>query len=311
MKAAVLERYGADGNFILKEVKSPEVKDGQILIQNKASSVNPVDVDIRKGAMRLSSGLFGEHIIGTDFAGIVKETKSSRFQVGDEVFGFKLATAGHTWATEVAVDEDNAVLKPTTLSFAEAASLALVSITAYQAMFEHGKLEEGKQLLINGTTGGVGTAAVQIAKAYGYFVTGTASTNRVEDARKLGCDVVIDYKKEKIPTDKKFDLIFDTAAKLTLTDVEDSLTKEGLLITLRPNTEDLKHAISSGIDLLKSRMKVFWAKSNAEDLTTMKQLMEAGKLKPIIAKTFSISQLSQALKAQEEGGFVGKIAIEI
>ncbi|MCK7555467.1 NADP-dependent oxidoreductase [Chitinophaga sedimenti] len=219
MKAAVLAHYGAPENFEVKEVQVPEIQEGQILVHNYASSVNPVDTMVRRGTLKLVSGLFGEHIIGSDFAGVVNASKSSRFKPGDEVFGFKNAVAGHAYAEYVVVDENNAALKPNNINFTEAASMPLVALTAWQGLTREGKLQAGQRVLINGCTGGVGCMAVQLAKHMGAIVTGTCSTHHKLLAGELGCDEVIDYEKEQLPEDGRFDVIFDTAARLTLSDV--------------------------------------------------------------------------------------------
>ncbi|MCK8494672.1 NAD(P)-dependent alcohol dehydrogenase [Spirosoma sp. RP8] len=311
MKAAVLEHYGDPSEFKIKEVDAPTIEDGQILIRNRASSVNPVDVLVRQGKMRLVSGLFGEQIIGCDFAGTVVESRSSRFKAGDEVFGCKSPMAGHTYAELVAVDADVAALKPETISFTEAASLPTTALTAWQGLLKEGELKSGDQVLINGCTGGVGVAAVQIAKSLGATVTGTCQGDHAETARELGCDQVINYETEPIPKDNRYALIFDAAGKLTFSDVEDSLTPDGLLVTTKPDATDFASAVSSLIDLAKPRMKLVIVSANAPDLMHVKDLVESGKLRPLIAQTFPLEQVGPAHQMLETDDFVGKITLEI
>ena len=311
MKAAVLEHYGSPQAFKIKDVEAPTPADGQVLIRNYASSVNPIDTLARQGTLRLSSGLLGEPVLGSDFCGVVTASRSSRFKVGDEVFGFVSPTTGHAYAEQLTVAEEAAALKPTNLSYVEAGALPMVSITAYQGLTQEGNLQAGQRVLINGCTGGVGSVAVQLAKALGAHVTGTCQGDHVGAARELGCDEVINYETQKIPQDHSFDLIFDTAAKLTLTEVEGSLTAAGLLVTTKPDYEDVSSAVSSAIDLLKARMKLVQAKPTTADLSRMKKFIEQGQLKPYIAQTFPLAELAQAHEMLEHGDFVGKVAVEI
>ncbi len=311
MKAAVLEHYGSPQEFKIKDIDTPRLKNGQVLIRNHASSVNPIDALVRQGLLRFASGLWGEPVLGCDFCGVVIELRSSRFQVGDEVFGFVSPMTGHAYAEQVAVDEKVAALKPANLNYVEAAALPMVSLTAYQGLVGKGRLQAGQRVLINGCTGGVGAAAVQIAKALGAHVTGTCQGSRRAVARELGCDEVLDYQTQPIPKDRSFDLIFDTAAKLTLSQVEKSLTKTGLLVTTKPNYTSIARALTSALDLLKPRMKMVQAKSIPEDLLKIKALIEQGQLKPIIAQTFPLEEIAQAHEMLARGGFVGKVAVQI
>lgn len=311
MKAAVLEHYGSPQEFKIKEVPTPEIEDGQVLIRNHASSVNPVDALAREGTLRLSSGLLGEPVLGSDFCGTVIASKSSRFREGDEVFGFVSPTTGHAYAEQVAVAENAAAPKPTNISFTEAGSLPMVSITAYQGLVKDGGLQAGQRVLINGCTGGVGSAAVQIAKSLGAYVVGTCQGEHAAVARAMGCDEVLDYETQQIPQDQSFDLLFDTAAKLTLSDVEKSLTEQGLLVTTKPPLDGVGTALESAVDLVKARMKMVHADPTTADLTKMKDLVEQGQLKPYVAQTFPLAQLPQAHEMLEKGGFVGKVAVAI
>lgn len=193
MQAAVLEHYGSPHNFRIKDVGKPAIATGQVLVRSYASSVNPIDVLVREGTLRLLSGLLGEPIIGTDYCGTVVESRSTQFEIGDELFGCVAPTTGHAYAQLVVVNETETALKPPTLSYTEAAALALVSLTAYQALVHEGRLRAGQRVLINGCTGGVGSAAVQIARILGARVTGTCQAEHLAAARALGCDEVLDY----------------------------------------------------------------------------------------------------------------------
>lgn len=311
MKAAVLSQYGDASNFEIKDVKIPEIEEGQILVRSFASSVNPVDTLVRKGKLKLLTGLFGEHIIGSDFAGVVSASSSSRFKPGDEVYGFKNAAAGHAYAEYVVVDEDNAAIKPSNLSFAESASLPLVALTAYQGLTREGKLQAGQHVLINGCTGGVGCMAVQIAKKLGATVTGTCKSAHTLLARELGCDFVIDYEREEIPADGRYDLMLDLAAQLTLSDIEKSLKPEGVLVTTKPPSDGVGEVLSSAIDLLKARMRMYMVDPLTADLDVLRSWVEACDVRPVIMKSFPLELTGEAHAMLEDESVAGKVVIEI
>lgn len=311
MKAAVLNKYGSPQELRIKDIPKPQIAEGQILIRNFASSVNPVDTQVRRGRLRMASGIFGTSVIGSDFCGKVIESKSSKFNVGDDVFGFVTATTGHAYAEYVAVDEKEAALKPANLNYAESSSLPLVACTAWQALVKLGNIKKGYHVLINGCTGGVGSAAVQIAKSFGSIVTGTCSEKHMDTARELGCDHLLNYKSDTIPQDKRYNLIFDTAGKLMLSDVEESLTDDGLLIVTIPVMKNIKTIFSSSLELLKKRMKLIVLKPDQETLSNIKRLIEEGNLRPSIAKAFPIEAISQAHEMLEKESFAGKLVVEI
>jgi NADPH:quinone reductase-like Zn-dependent oxidoreductase len=311
MKAAVLEHYGSAQAFRIKNVAAPSLKAGQVLVRNYASSVNPVDVLARRGWLRVASGLWGEPVLGSDFCGVVTATRSRRFGVGDEVWGFVSPATGHAYAEQVAVPDKLAALKPANLSYVEAAALPLAGLTAYQALVRLGCLKAAQRVLINGCTGGVGTAAVQIAKALGAHVTGTCRGSHRAVAHALGCDEVLDYQTQLIPQDRSLDLILDTAAQLTLAKLAGSLTAQGLLITARPAYDSLASALASARDLLKPRMKMVRVQSRPADLLALKALIEQGRLKPYLAQTFPLAEIAQAHELLERGDLVGKVAIEL
>lgn len=312
MKAAVLENYGPSEGFKIKEVEDPGIDDGQILVGNKATSVNPVDTIVRSGKFRLLSGLFGEHIIGSDFCGTVVESKSPSFQKGDEVYGFNRAIRGGAYAELVAVDAHEAAIKPYNLSFTEAASLPLVATTAWQGLVKFGKIRKGYNILINGCTGGVGSAAVQIAKTFGVTVTGVCNGKYADYARSLGCDEVIDYKREKIPIDIHYDLIFDCAGKLTISDVKESLAKDAMFVTTKGNLDSAGGILQTGVDLLLNKhMKFIVLEPSGTDLSHLRELIEADKLKPHVHQVFPLEEISAAHKMVENESFPGKIAVEI
>lgn len=312
MKAAVLKKYGSVDQFMIKDIPVPELKDAQILIRNYASSVNPVDTLIRKGKLKLLTGLGGDKVIGSDFSGVVLASRSKRFKIGDEVFGLTNSLKGKAYAEIVQVSEDNVVHKPSGLTFAEAAVLPMVGLTAWCGIFTEGKVQEGDRVLVLGCTGGVGSAAVQIAKSFGAYVTGTCSGKHVDFAYQLGCDLVYNYETESVPETEMYDLIFDATGKYHLKKFEGQLTAEAMFISTRGGANDLMSGIESAMEIaFKKKMKVIVVKPNVKDLLMLKELVESGKLKPLIARSFPIEQIGEAHLMVEEGSFTGKVAVEI
>jgi len=312
MKAAIIEHYGSPDEFKIKELPTPEIDKGEILIRNRASSVNPIDTIVRKGTVKLVSGLIGDQLLGSDFSGTVLATKSKRFKVGDEVFGLNSAIKGGSYAEEIVANAEHAALKPTSLSFTEAASLPLVGLTAWQGMVDDGKLRSGDRILITGCTGGVGFVAVQIAKALGAHVTGTCSAKHVEFAKSLGTDEVIAYDQAEIPKNQKFDLIFDASGHYTISDMKENLTDEAMFVTTKAGADSLKGAFEAATDMIfQKRMKIVRMDMDDDDLEKLADLVNEGKLKPHIAKTFPLAQIAAAHRMLEDESFLGKIAIEI
>jgi NADPH:quinone reductase-like Zn-dependent oxidoreductase len=312
MKAAIIAKYGDPEVFQMAEMPVPEIENGQILIQNKASSVNPVDTLVRQGKTRLITGLFGKHIIGADFSGVVIQSKNSAFGIGTEVFGMLNAVKGGAYAEMIICEGDNMAIKPANVSFTEAAVVPLVGLTAWQALLVEGKLQSGWNILITGCTGGVGTMAVQIAKHFGNIVTGTCSSDHADFAKKIGADHVIPYETEKIPVENQFDLIFDASGHFTISDLKGSLKEEALFVSTRGGTDDLGGIVQAAIDLtLQKRMKLVQVKPDSAHLYQLAQLMESGALKAYISETYPLDQLTVAHRKAEEGNFTGKIAIAI
>jgi len=312
MKAAIIEHYGSPDEFKIKELPTPEIDKGEILIRNRASSVNPIDTIVRKGTVKLVSGLIGDQLLGSDFSGTVLATKSKRFKVGDEVFGLNSAIKGGSYAEEIVADAEHAALKPASLSFAEAASLPLVGLTAWQGMVDDGKLRAGDRILITGCTGGVGFVAVQIAKALGAHVTGTCSAKHVEFAKSLGTDEVIAYDQAGVPKNQKFDLIFDASGHYTISDMKENLTDEAMFVTTKAGADSLKGAFKAATDMIfQKRMKIVRMDMDDDDLEKLAELVNEGKLKIHIAKTFPLAQIAAAHRMLEDESFLGKIAIEI
>lgn len=311
MRAAILEHYGEPEAFTIKDVPTPGIKQGQVLIANIASSVNPVDVLVRKGKTKLLTGLIGGHLIGSDFSGTVIGSESDRFKPGDEVFGMNNAVnGGGAYAEQIVAHENATALKPANLSFAQAAVLPLVALTAWQSLVDEGKIGNGYRVLIMGCTGGVGIPAVQIAHTFQSAVTGTCSGKHMAFAQSIGVNRVVDYNNMDVLKDEKFDLIFDASGHFTISDMKSNLTEEAMFVSTRGGTDDLKGVAEALLDLtFKKRMKIVRVNANPADLDKIRTMAETGALTPHIAATFPLEQLAAAHRMQEEGGFTGKIAI--
>lgn len=311
MKAAVIEQHETFHYFTIKNVPSPKCGKGQILIRNKASSVNPIDTLVRKGAAGTVAKFFGHQILGSDFCGTVIGSRSDYFNEGDEVYGFNSALSGGAYAEEVAVDEEHAAPKPVNLSHTEAGVLPLVTSTAWQGLFHDGEMKCSDHVIITGCTGGVGSMAVQLAKNFGHRVTGVCSEAHVEFARRLGCDEVICYESEDIPADHQFDLFFDAAGKYTLSDFQDSLKESGIFVSTRGGIEDIGSAAEALVDVITRPMKIMKVKPRMIDLLSIKKLVEESTLKPVIADVFPLEALDKAYEMVENEHFIGKIAVTI
>ncbi|WP_439556884.1 NAD(P)-dependent alcohol dehydrogenase [Dyadobacter sp.] len=312
MKAAIITEYGSPEVFKMADLPTPEIEDGQVLIQNKASSVNPVDTLVRQGKTRLITGLFGQHVLGADFSGVVMESKNPAFNVGSEVYGMLSAVKGGAYAEMLVAEEENMHFKPANISFTEAASIPLVGLTAWQGLMDNGKMLSRQHVLITGCTGGVGYIAVQIAKHFGNTVTGTCSESHADFAKQIGADHIIIYDKEEIPAEKQFDLIFDASGHFTISDLKDSLTDTGLFVTTRGGADSLGGVVDAAIDMVfQKRMKLVVVKPNSEELFQLAKLIEAGVIKPQVSKTFALENLGPAHQMVEEESFTGKVAVEI
>lgn len=321
MKAIVHARYGRPDVLELGEVEMPVIEDDQVLVRVHASSVNPVEWYGVTGPYfaRIGSGLRKPKntAVGGDLAGRVeavgKDVKAFRPQ--DEVFG----TSGGSWAEYACAREARLGPKPANLSFEEAAAVPVAAITALQALRDKAQVQPGQKVLINGASGGVGTFAVQIAKSFGAEVTGVCSTRNVELIRSLGADHVVDYTREDFTRrGGQHDLMLDIAGSRSFFDFRRALTPKATVVLIGgPMTYrglgPLPHLAGT---LLKSRgrsqtVKFFVAKITTEDLVVLKELLEAGKVTPVIDRKYQLSEASEALRYLGEGHARGKVVITV
>lgn len=323
MKAIVQDTYGSPDVLQLKDIEKPLVKDDEVLVRVHAAAVHPGDLIIMRGEpyiVRLAGfGLLRpkKKVPGFDVAGRVDTVGKNvtQFQPGDEVFG----ESNGALAEFAAVAEDKLSLKPANLALMHAAATAVSGVTALRAVRDQGKVHPGQQVLINGASGGVGTFAVQIAKALGADVTGVCSTKNVDMVRSIGADHVIDYTREDFTkSGKRYDLILDNVANHSLSDLRRALTPTGTLI---PNngtsggrwTGTMGRIVKANLMSLfvSQRLHPFVSAVRKQDLLALKELIETGRVTPVIDKTYSLSEAPEALRYLEEGHTRGKAVITI
>jgi NADPH:quinone reductase-like Zn-dependent oxidoreductase len=324
MKAILHKRYGRPdraGVLELREIDKPAIEDDQLLVRVHASSVNPAEWYEVTGLFfaRPSSGLLKpkRELKGGDLAGRVeavgKDVKD--FQPGDEVFG----ASGGSWAEYAAAREIRLAPKPANVSFEEAAAVPIAGITALQALRDHGGVQAGQKVLINGASGGVGTFAVQLAKSFGADVTAVCSTRNVDQARALGADRVVDYKQEDFTQlGERHDLMLEVAGRRSFFAFRRVLTPQATVVMIGgPMTyRGLGPLPHIGATFLKSRgrsqkVKFFVAKINKDDLKFLGGLLEAEKVRSVIDRRYELSELPDALAYLGEGHARGKVVVTV
>jgi NADPH:quinone reductase-like Zn-dependent oxidoreductase len=315
MKAIVHHKYGPPEVLELKEVQKPIPRDDEVLIKVFAASVNPYDWHQVRGKpilFRLSTGLFvPKHITpGKDVAGKIEAVGKSvkHFTPGDEVFG----TANYGALAEYAsVAERNLELIPSGSTFAQAATLPMAGITALQSLRDNGKIRPGQKVLINGSSGGVGTFAVQLAKWFGAEVTGVCSSQNTALVRSLGADYVIDYtKKDFTQSGRYYDLIIDNVGNKDISEIKRVLNPGGICVVV---------GFTSVANLLKVFLhSPFRKKTNfmipkfyKKDLTFLKELVESNKILPVIDKSYPLDEVTEAIRYLEKGHARGKVVITV
>lgn len=322
MKAIISERYGGPETLKLSEVSTPTPNENQVLVRVRASSINFGNYVLLSGKPRLARLVFGlmkpkYPIPGGDMAGIVEAVgaKVTQFQAGDEVFGDLSSSGFSAFAEYVVVDEKTLALKPTNLTFAEAAAVPMAATTALQAIRDKGKVKTGQKVLIHGASGGVGTFAVQIAKAFGAEVTAVVSTRNVDIARSLGANQVIDYKKEDMKDhDQTYDLILGVNGGQSLTTYKRMLKENGVFVHVGGESSQMYQTMIQRSWLSMSGKKKFFTflqRANQKDLVLMKELIEEGKIKPVIDRSYSLIEVPDAFRYFEQGHSQGKVIIEI
>lgn len=312
MKAFTKTKYGGPEVLQLEDVEVPSLKDGHILIKVMANSANPADWHILRGKpffARFSFGLFkpSEKIPGADFAGIVVKagTGVTNFKTGDRVFGETLN--GGAFAEYVLAPANVCSLMPKGMDYSIMASVPIAGLTALQALITHGQLKKGESVLINGSSGGVGHFAVQIARAYGAKVTGVCSERNVEFVRSLGADDVIAYDKEDIHKHKgKYDLVVDTNGNLTHNDYK-RMGRRGVMVGFTTMGRMMSVLLKKAFN--RFPLVVFTAEANTKDLDTLASLVQSGKVKVHIERTYPYREIPAAIRYIESMRTKGKVAM--
>ncbi len=322
MKAIIQDRYGSPDVLQLKEIDKPAIGDEEILLQVRAAGID-------QGVWHLMAGLpyliriagFGlrapkNPVRGLDVAGRVEAVGESvtEFRPGDEVFG----TCNGSFAEYACARADRLAPKPANLTFEQAAAVPISGYAALQAVRDRGKVRAGQRVLIIGAGGGVGTYAVQLAKVFGAEVTGVVSTRKVDLVRSIGADRVIDYTREDFADGSSYDVILDIAGNRSLSHLRRALTREGTLVIVGGEgggkwlggiDRQLRAQLLS--PFVRQKLGTWISKERREDLEELRELLEAGKLMPIVDRTFSLSEVPEAIRYLREGRARGKVVIVV
>jgi NADPH:quinone reductase-like Zn-dependent oxidoreductase len=325
MKSVTYNKYGSADVLEISEVDVPTITENQVLVKVQAVSINPADWHFMRGTpylVRLQSGLFKpkKGSFGLDMAGIVEKVGAnvSDFKFGDEVYGESMGAL-----SDFAVfGKDSLALKPASLDYEEAAAVPMAGFTAIQALRDKAGVKAGQKVLIVGASGGVGTFAVQIAKAMGANVTGVCSTVNVEMVKSIGADRVIDYKKEDFFSGvDKYDVIVQTAGNYTLKQLRAALASDGTLVQAG-DSSGVKATFGMGFvfgmlktlvisKMSKQKIPAFLAKRSKTDLIALTDLIDSGKVRPIIDRRYRMEQVAEAVRYLEAGHARGKVVINL
>jgi NADPH:quinone reductase-like Zn-dependent oxidoreductase len=322
MRAIVQDRFGPPDVLQLRDVDEPRAGAGEVLVRVRAASVNPADWYAMTGMPWVARPTMGLRrpragTPGLDLAGVVAAVGAdvARFKPGDEVFG----TGAGTLAECATAAEDALVAKPANLSFERAAAVPVAALTALQRLRDKGRVQPGDQVLINGASGGVGTFAVQLAKALGAEVTAVSSTRNVEAARSLGADRVVDYTRDDFTrTDRRYQLLLDVAGSRPWSACRRALTPQGRLVLVGAPKGGrllgpLGHIAKVGLASLRaSQQAVFFiSKSTPDDLATLRELLEAGTVMPVVERTYPLREAAHALRYLGQGHARGKLVVTV
>jgi NADPH:quinone reductase-like Zn-dependent oxidoreductase len=325
MKAIIYCDYGSPDVLKLENVAKPVPDDNQVLVKVRAASVNPLDWHYMEGTpyvMRLGVGLRKpkETRLGVDYAGTIEAVGKNvtEFKPGDEVFGGRTGA----FAQYVCARPDRAMaLKPANITFEQAASVGIAAVTALQGLRDEGHLQSGQKVLINGASGGVGTFAVQIAKSFGAEVTGVCSTRNLDLVRKLGADHVIDYTKEDFTqSGQLYDLVLDNVGTQPLSGFRKVLKPKGICVLIGgggpdegrwigPLSRPIKAMLLS--PFVSQTLVMMMADLNKKDMNLLRDLMQNGRVTPVIDRTYKLSQTPEALRYLEKGHARGKVVISL
>jgi len=325
MKAIVYCDYGL-ANLKLAEIAKPTPTDDQLLVKVHAASINPYDWHFVEGTPKIMRAMGvglrkpKDTRLGVDFAGTVEAVGKNvtQYKSGDEVFGGSTGAFAQYLCRRAT---GSVALKPAGLTFEQAAAINIAGITALQAVRDKGKVQAGQKVLINGASGGVGTFAVQIAKSYGADVTGVCSARNTELVQSLGADHVIDYTKDDFTKgDQHYDVVIDNVANHSLSESRRVLTPNGIYVMVgggSANEQGFVGALGKALNaaiysrFIKQKMGMMMAQPSTKDLTLLAEMVESGKLKPVIDRTYKLSEVTEAIRYLEEGHARGKVVITV
>jgi NADPH:quinone reductase-like Zn-dependent oxidoreductase len=326
MKAVVYTNYGPPDVLEIRDIKKPVPNDDQVLVKVRAAAVNPLDWHFMEGMPYVGRMMMGgirkpkDPRLGVDYAGTVEAVGKNvtQFKPGDQVFGNRSGA----FAEYLCARADRAIaLKPANMTFEQAAGVPVAGLTALQGLRDKGKVQPGQKVLINGASGGVGTFAVQIAKSLGAEVTGVCSGRNVDLVRSLGADHVIDYTKEDFTKDdERYDVILDNVGTQPLSGFRRVLKPNGICVMIGgggpnegkwvgPMARPIKAMLIS--PFISQKMGMMMAQGNKDDLNILADLMESGKVKPVIDRTYPLSEIREAIRYLEAGHARGKVIITV
>jgi NADPH:quinone reductase-like Zn-dependent oxidoreductase len=323
MKAIVRDSYGSADALELRDIDRPEIGDDEVLVRVRAAGVDQGVWHVMTGLpypIRLAGyGLRAPKnpVLGADVAGVVEAVGNdvTRFQVGDEVFGIGKGS----YAQYARAREDRLAYKPAGLGLEQAAAVAVSGLAALQGLRDHGRVESGQNVLILGASGGVGTYAVQLAKAFGAEVTGVSSTTKLDMVRSIGADHVIDYTHDDFAAgEQRYDVILDIGGNTSLSRHRRALTPTGTLVIaggeadgrwLGGSDRQVRALLLS--PFVGQKLGTFVSRENHEDLIVLKEMIEAGKVTPIIDRTYPLSHVPEAIRYMREGQARGKVVITV
>jgi NADPH:quinone reductase-like Zn-dependent oxidoreductase len=322
MQAIVQDNYGSAGVLELRDIDKPVIAADEVLIRVRAAGVNIADWAVMSGLPYIARPAYGLRrpkaaVRGTDVAGTVEAVGSAvtRFQIGDDVFG---ASSG-SYADYAAANESKLARKPANFTFEQAAAVPMAGLVALQALRDHGHVGPGQRVLINGASGGIGTFAVQIAKALGAHVTGVTSTRNMELVRSLGADEVVDYTKvDFTAAGEHYDFILDNVSNRSLSDLRRALTPTGTLVPNGGNFSNrwfagggrIMHAIVLS-QFVSQQLRNFLVSTKAEDLEALAELIESGNVTPVIDRAYPLREAQDAMDHVSTGHARGKVAITV
>jgi len=333
MKAALIDRYGSNERVRVGDLAVPPHGDADLLVRVHAASVNPVDIKTRDGKLKTLLKYRFPLVLGNDLAGVVSDVgaRVTRFKKGDAVYARVDENRIGTFAEFAVVREGAAAVKPTNVTFEEAASLPLVALTAWQALVEIGRLAANQRVLIHAGSGGVGSVAIQLARHRGATVFTTVGKRNLELVKRLGANVAIDYRSERfedVATD--CDVVLDSAGGDTLVRCFECVKPGGVVVSINSNTPSPAFARSWGLNPIlvlaisvlsrkataaarrhKARYEYFFVRADGERLTEITRLVESGAIKPVVDKVFPLEQVRDALAYSESGRATGKVVIKV